>query len=227
MSGIQRPPQSRRVRFAGALLALLALAQPAAPALAQGAGFSPSYTFLKAVEDADLLAAKRLMDQPGSTIVNTRKVDTGETALHIVTRRRDVGWMNFLLGGGADPNARDRAGATPLHVAVDRAFLDGARVLIARGAQVDRPNNGGETALIKAVQLKDAAMVRFLLDQKADPDLTDSVAGYSARDYAAQDRRNAAIARLFDRPPPPAAGPAATTVAPTPAAPAGTPPSGR
>jgi hypothetical protein len=220
MPGIQHPFLTRTVALVIAALA------PAGAALAQGAGFSPSYTFLKAVEDGDVLGAKRLMDQPGSTIVNTRKLDTGETALHIVTRRRDLGWINFLLGGGADPNARDRQGNTALHVAVDRSFLDGARVLLARGAQVDRPNNAGETALIKAVQLKDAPMVRFLLDQKANPDLTDNVAGLSARDYALQDRRNSAIARLFDRPAADPAGPAATTVAPAPATPPqGSPPS--
>ncbi len=219
MTPCQRSPLSRALALALVALAFAAPARPV-PAQAQGAGFSPSYTFLKAVEDGDVLGAKRLMDQPGSTIVNTRKLDTGETALHIVTRRRDIGWMNFLIGGGADPNARDRAGNTPLHVAVERSFLDGARVLLARGAQVDRANNSGETPLIKAVQLKDAAMVRFLLDQKANPDLTDSVAGYSARDYALQDRRNTAIARLFERPAAEPAGPAATPVAPAPAAPA-------
>lgn len=222
--------QSPLPRGAVALLvlgALLWLLPPDAPAFAQS-GPPPSSAFLKSVEDGDVLAAKRQLDQPGSTLVNTRKGDTGETALHIVTRRRDLGWINFLMGHGADPNARDRSGATPLHVAVERSFLDGARVLIARGAQVDRPNNSGETALIKAVQLKDAAMVRFLLDQRADPDLTDSVAGYSARDYAMQDRRNTAIARLFDRPAPATSGPAATTVAPAPPAspvPAGASPS--
>jgi ankyrin repeat protein len=206
-----------------ALVLALGLLPPGAPAHAQG-GPSPSSTFLKSVEDGDVLAAKRQLDQPGSTLVNTRQGDTGETALHIVVRRRDLGWINFLMGHGADPNARDRNGATPLHVAVERSFLDGARVLIARGAQVDRPNNSGETPLIKAVQLKDAAMVRFLLDQKADPDLTDSVAGYSARDYAMQDRRNTTIARLFDRPASSASGPATSTVAPSPASAPAAPP---
>lgn len=237
MTGIQHCIRARvAMAMAAALVGAMAAGLPARPLLAQGAVTSQSFTFLKAVQDGDVLAAKRLMDQPGSTIVNTRSLDTGETALHIVTARRDIGWMNFLLGGGADPNARDRRGATPLHVAVERSFLDGARLLVARGAQVDRANNSGETPLIRAVHLKDVAMVRFLLDQNANPDLTDSVAGYSARDYALQDRRNAAIARLFDRPAAGGAGPASTTVAPAPATPAGDgarpepaarPPSGR
>ena len=48
----------------------------------------------------------------------------------------------------------------------------------------------GETPLIIAVQNRDLALVRLLLANGADPDRTDSAAGFSARDYARRDTRS-------------------------------------
>ena len=181
-----------------AAMMVVAMSAAAPAALAQAGLFGEAYIFLKAVRDGDVLKAKRAIDGPGSTLVNTRDTATGETALHIVTRRRDAGWMRFLMTEGADVNARDKAGSTPLIVAVDQRFIDGARLLLSVSARVDEPNRDGETPLIKAVQTKDMALVRLLLENGADPDVTDNVAGYSARDYAKQDRRSSAIARMIE-----------------------------
>jgi uncharacterized protein len=172
----------------------LVAAIPAIPAAAQ---FSDSYNFLKAVRDKDVLKAKGFLDKPGSVIVNTKDRDTGETALHIVTKRRDPPWMGFLLQNGADPNARDGEGNTPIILAASTGFSDGVRVMIAGRAQVDAANNRGETALIKAVLVRDPASARLLLDHGADPDRPDNLTGQSARDYAARDTRAGQMARLL------------------------------
>lgn len=166
----------------------------APPAQAQ---FSDSYSFLKAVRDRDVLKAKGFIDKPGSTIVNSRDRDTGETALHIVVKRRDAPWLGFLLQQGADPNVRDTEGATPLMLAATAGFADGVRVLLAGSARVDESNTRGETALIKAVHSRDAASARMLLDAGADPDRPDNLTGLSARDYALRDQPNAPIGRLL------------------------------
>lgn len=171
-----------------------AIAVVATPAAAQ---FSDGYNFLKAVRDKDVLKAKSLIDKPGSTIINARDGDTGETALMIAIRRRDTPWMGFLLQNGADPNLRDREGNTPLGIAALNAFPDGVRVMIAAKAQVDGANNRGETPLIKAVQMRDAISVQYLLNAGADPDRTDNLAGMSARDYAARDIRSGPIAKAL------------------------------
>ena len=42
--------------------------------------------------------------------------------------------------------------------------------MIAAKAQVDGANNRGETPLIKAVQMRDAISVQYLLNAGADPD---------------------------------------------------------
>lgn len=181
-------------RAALALCAIAATLAQAAPAAAQ---FSDSYNFIKAVKDKDVGKARDFLDKPGNTVVNVREGDTGDAALHIVVRRRDVPWLGFLLQANADANVRDRAGNTPLLLAAVSGFTEGVRILLLVRAQVDLKNNAGETPLIKAVQARDAATAKMLLDAGADADITDNAAGYSARDYALQDKRGGALARLI------------------------------
>lgn len=175
--------------------ALIAAPLLPAPAIAQ---FSDGYNFLKAVRDRDVLAAKKLIDKPGSTIINSRDGNNGDTALHLVVKRRDTPWMGFLLQNGADPNATDRTGLTPLMVAASTNFADGVRVMLASGARADFTNNSGETALIRAVHSRDAASARLLLAAGADPDRPDNMTGLSARDYAARDAANTPVGRLLE-----------------------------
>ncbi len=158
------------------------------PHVAQ-AQFSDSFNFLKAVRDRDGEKAMKLMDKPGGTVINTRDVKSGETALHIVVARRDLAWLNFMLAKGGKPDLANAAGDTPLMVATQLRWLDGARVLLANGATIDKANDNGETALVRAVQLRDLAMVRLLVAQGANPDKRDAIAGMSARDYAEREGR--------------------------------------
>ncbi|MEJ7932679.1 ankyrin repeat domain-containing protein [Sphingobium sp. AN558] len=158
------------------------------PAAAQ-AQFSNNYNFLKAVKDVDAQKATDLLQKPGSTVINSRDVSTGETALHIVIARRDSSWLAFLLAKGANPNLADNQGNTPLLRAVQGRFEDGIRTLVTYGAQVDKTNGSGETPLIRAVQLRDIGLVRLLVANGANPDKRDTIAGMSARDYAIRDAR--------------------------------------
>jgi ankyrin repeat protein len=209
-----------RTRFPLLSLSLLAMAGgmiagvASSPAEAQGAGIgSESYRFLEAVRERDINAANVFLNEPGTNIVNTRDVTTGQTALHIVVADRNLPWLNMLLGRGADPRTADRAGLTPLRLAAQVGCVDGAQALLARGANVNQSTANGETALHIAVQRRDIAMVRLLIAAGANPDQPDNVAGKSARDYAQEDRRGAAIlsaldARASNRPAGPAvAGP--------------------
>jgi ankyrin repeat protein len=180
------------------------------PASAQGQGIgSESYRFLEAVRERDINAANVFLNEPGTSIVNTRDVTTGRTALHIVIEDRNLPWLNMLLGRGADPRIADRAGLTPLRLAAQVGFVDGAQALLARGAAVNHSTANGETALHVAVQRRDLAMVRLLIAAGANPDQPDNVAGKSARDYAQEDRRGSAILAALDaRPATRVAGPA-------------------
>lgn len=184
-----------RTRMIAAALALVAV-----PVLAQS-GFSESYTFLKAVRERDADKAMPIADNPTSTAINARDPGTGEGALHILVRGRDLNWLAYILGRGARPDLQSEDGTTPLGLAAQIGWLEGAEQLLARGASPNLANARGETPLILAVQQRHLPMVRLLLGQGADPNLTDSVAGYSALDYARRDRRSAAILRLLEEGP--------------------------
>jgi len=175
------------------LLAAAAAVTLASPAAAQ---FSDSYNFLKAVRDRDVNAAIEMADKPGTTVVNTRDNDTGESAVHIVTRRADLGWLGLLYQKGANLNAKDRDGNTPLILAAIGRWNEGTATLIRLKAQVNAQNRLGETALLKAVQARDLGLTKALVDAGANPDIADN-SGTSPRIAAANDTRAAAIAKLF------------------------------
>lgn len=191
----------RRAEFRFASLFLIAVmvagALTASPALAQ---FRGGYAFLQAVTDRDgTKATDALKDDP--SIVDTRHPDTGETALIIAAKRRDITWLRFLLGKDANPSIGDRQGETPLMHTALLNFTDGAEALLERKAPVDQTNRRGETALILAVQAKNAAMVRLLVKNGANPDKSDHIAGMSARAYAKRDDRGGQIVALLDAKP--------------------------
>ncbi|MEY3905864.1 MAG: hypothetical protein RIR59_687 [Pseudomonadota bacterium] len=190
------------------LLAPLLLLPALVPGMAH-AQFSDSYNFLKAVRDRDGAKATEFLSKPGTVIVDTRDVSTGETALHIVVKRRDATWLAFLLSRGAKPDIRDRDGNTPLIAATLISFVEGADILLKRGAQVDGINGQGETALILAVQKRDVALVRLLVAAGANPAKTDRATGQSALDYATRDPRAGVILKLLQeaKPAKPVAGP--------------------
>ena len=182
-------------RIFGTALAA-ALLGIAAPASAQIGG-SDSYKFLQAIRDAKGDDVMTFLNKPGTTIINTRDYKTGETALHIVVRRGDLTYLRFLLAKGADPNLKDDKGTTPLLLAATTGESEMISVLIQQGANVNLGNSSGETPLIRAVQSRDLTMVRTLLAAGADADQPDLLAGKSARDYATDDARSPAMAKLF------------------------------
>ena len=175
------------------MVAAMALAVPASAQF-----FSDGYNFLKAIKDRDGDKVTEALNEPGSTLVNSRDLSTGETALHIVTQRRDAIWIKFLSQKGANPNIADKNGTTPLALAVSLGFAEGAEALIKAGARVDVTNAAGETPLIAAVHRRDAGLMRILLANGANPDRTDN-SGRSARDYAALMQSNGQIIAEFER----------------------------
>ena len=181
------------------LIAAAALAGAGAPVLAQAV--PDSMAFIKAVREADGGKATALLNARGSTVKGARDAGTGENGLHIAIRRRDSAWTQFLARAGVDLNALDKKGETPLGLAAQLGFTEGGRILIANGARVDGANARGETPLIQAVQARRLDFVQLLLRQGANPDKTDTAAGYSARDYAKQDRRSAPILRAIETAP--------------------------
>lgn len=174
--------------------ALIVLGLVAAPAAAQSG--SDGLQFLEAVRSRDGAKAMELV-RSRPIVINARD-DKGETALMIAIERRDEDWTGFLLHQGADPNLAARNGDTALITAARAGYAEAIGSLLSMGVKVDAANRSGETALIIAVQQRHADIVKVLLAAGADPDRTDSAAGYSARDYAKRDNRARDILALIE-----------------------------
>jgi ankyrin repeat protein len=173
----------------------------AIPTLASAQQQSEGYKFLDAVKNEKGSDVEQALNKPGTTVINTRSVSTGETALHIVVENGSETYLAFLLQRGANPNVRDNAGNAPIVMAANKGRNDLVERLIAGKANVNYGNSNGETALIAAVRRRDLAMIQTLLAAGADPDQPDLLAGQSARDYAKLDTRSPAVAKaLADAP---------------------------
>ena len=180
------------LKFAIGTAAAISLAAPAA---AQVGGFEREQ-FVSALQKGDGSKALELLNA-NPTLVNARGSD-GTTALIAAIEQRDTSWTGHLLRQGADPNLASRNGDTPLIAASRNGFDDAAEWLLGLGAKVNSTNKMGENALIVAVQRRHVPIVKLLLKAGADPDHTDSAAGYSARDYAKRDTRTPELLRLIE-----------------------------
>jgi len=186
------------VRFGWRIAAVSSvLAGAVALAVPAQAQFSTGYKFLEAVKKKDGGEVTDMLAAPGSTLVNTRDVSTGDSALHIVVARRDATWVQFLIAKGANVNLRNNKGETPLQLGSNLGFVEGVEVLLRSGARVDDANSTGETALIAAVHRKDGAMARVLLKAGADPKRSDN-SGRSALDYAQLDGKSNPVLAEID-----------------------------
>jgi len=167
----------------------------ATPALAQSTG----YKFLEAIRKKDGAVVEQMLGNsgtkgtPGSIIINTRDITTGDTALHIVIGKHEYEWVSFLIYRGADVNLRNTQGTTPLWLAVNTAFTEAAQLLVEKGARVNDPGPAGETPLIAAVHQKNLELVKALVKAGADPLRADN-SGRSALDYVQLDGKGGAIA---------------------------------
>ena len=182
----------RSLSFLRLCVTASALAAVAAPATLSAQAVS-GYKFLEAVKKREGDEVTKMLNMPGGTLINTRDIVSGESALHIVTQRRDLIWMNFVLEKGAKVDAIDNKGVTALLIATQLRFADGVTLLLNKGADVNKGDAQGQTPLIKAVLNRDLPMVRLLVARGANPDKSDSVTGLSARDQAKRDPRSAMI----------------------------------
>ena len=182
-----------RKTFAAAAVALVLAGTPL---LAQT--YSDTYAFLKGVRERDAAAVEGLVASPNPAVINAREASSGEGALHILVRGRDYTWLSYMLGRRARVDLQSNDGVSPLHLAAQLGWYEGAELLLSQRADSNLANSRGETPLILAVQRRDLRMVRLLLENGGDPNHTDNVAGYSALDYARQDRRSAAILRELE-----------------------------
>lgn len=178
-------------------IAAAVAASLAVPAIAQTVPGNEAADFISAIRKGDSDKGLSLLSA-NPALANVRDT-SGNTALVTAIEARQEEWTGHLLRQGADPNLARRDGETPLIMAARMGMANVAEWLISVGAKVNQPNRAGETPLIVAVQARQVPLVRFLVMSGADPDVTDSVAGYSARDYAKRDTRTPEMLRLIEQ----------------------------
>ena len=92
----------------------------------------------------------------------------GETALLRVVRLGNVESVRLLLGAGANPNAEDKVGRTAYVLAYSTDNIEIEKLLTTAAPQ-QKTLRTLNAFLVPAVNKKDAAKVKELLDQGADP----------------------------------------------------------
>ncbi|MBW3625955.1 MAG: ankyrin repeat domain-containing protein, partial [Armatimonadetes bacterium] len=108
--------------------------------------------FLEAAQNADVAAAKRLLDRGAN--VNAKDA-AGATALHNAIRPSYEGGtsmplVRLLLSRRANVNVSDSLGQTPLMAAAALGDFPLVKMLLARGARVNAEDKNGQTPLMYA-----------------------------------------------------------------------------
>lgn len=130
--------------------------------------------------------------------------DRGFTALMHTGNEKIV---KLLLDNGADPNHQDEGGWTPLMRVIyknekrsNENDIKLATLLLENGAKINLQNNRGETALILALDVRNFAMTKLLLEHGADPYIVDDQGrdAFSVARWAAYHRRRYDLFNLLN-----------------------------
>jgi ankyrin repeat protein len=102
----------------------------------------------------------------------------GAAGVHI-----DMGAATALVRRGASVNTRGRTGLTVLMYAASIREPDLVKYLLERGAHVNARDEAGMTALTSAAWCADAPTVRLLLEHGADPNIPNTLTGWTPMHY--------------------------------------------
>jgi ankyrin repeat protein len=157
--------------------------------VAQGDGMTALHW---AAERGDVKMANELLKAHASVKAVTR--EASYTPLHIASKNGNAAVVRALLNAGADVKALTNSGATALHLAAGSGSADAVLALIEKGADVNAKESAhGQTPLVFAAEYNRADAIRVLLKHGADANVytaEENLGEQSARDQAAQKKRN-------------------------------------
>lgn len=125
-------------------------------------------------------ALKALLESPETNVDIANGKD--ETALMQAALLGDMEVVKLLLARKAEVN---KPGWTPLHYACTAGHLEVVKLLIERSAFIDAQSPNRTTPLMMAARHRHTTIVRYLIEQGADPTQRNE-AGLSAADYLAR-----------------------------------------
>lgn len=131
----------------------------------------------EAIEDGDILAAKRVIDQGVELNACYGEYDQFPLGWAVTSENRSVEMVRLLLQHGADAAFATPEGYTALHDianymwGVDDRNLatELTRILVTAGADIEARNHYGWTPLLRAVMEGSADEMRAMLSNGADP----------------------------------------------------------
>lgn len=89
------------------------------------------------------------------------------------------------LSSGMDPNQVDQvSGSSPIHISVVNNNIPVIRLLLQHGGEINLPDGEGKTPLIKAIQCNHEQLVKFLVFNQANGNLSDPETGNTALMWA-------------------------------------------
>ena len=131
-----------------------------------------SHLIFKAIDDNNLIELEKLLRLKNINVNVTN--DSGETPLHIASKKGDLEIVKFLVEKGADVNVKGSGDRTPLMSSSEDGHLEIVKFLVNEGADVNAKDDGGYTALMLCIlgttKLK---IVEFLVEKGADVNAKD------------------------------------------------------
>jgi ankyrin repeat protein len=94
--------------------------------------------------------------------------ESGPKALHLAAKGGSMEAVQYLIGKGADIEAKDQEGITPLHAAALQGHLEIVKYFIENKADIGAQDQEGQTPLHFAASEGHLEVVKCLIENKAD-----------------------------------------------------------
>ena len=129
------------------------------------AGAFGGQDIFEAVNAGDLAKVKAIVDADPQTL--EARNSYRQTPLILAIQKKRIEVAEYLLGRGADVNARETSGATPLSYAISGGFTGLAEALVERKADIDSPAMWNLSPLPFALEFGRKDIAEMLADKGA------------------------------------------------------------